>query len=49
LFWDSKRDPGLQAAGFAGVTHYTPFSQMPPSVLFLLKPYRDVKMGPYGA
>jgi hypothetical protein len=49
LFWDSKRDPGLQTAGFSGVTAYTPFSAMPPSVIFMLKPYRDVKMGPYGA
>jgi hypothetical protein len=49
LFWDSKRDPGLQTAGFAGVTAYTPFSAMPPSVLVMLKPYRDRKMGPWGA
>jgi hypothetical protein len=49
LFWDSKRDPGLQTAGFSGVTAYTPFSMMPPSVLFLLKPYRDRKMGPFGS
>jgi hypothetical protein len=49
LFWDSKRDPGLQTAGFSGVTAYRPFSAMPPSVETLLKPWRDRKMGPWGS
>jgi hypothetical protein len=49
LFWDSKRDPGLGQASYAGVTTFTPFSRMPGSVIMLLKPYRDFKIGPYGA
>jgi hypothetical protein len=50
LFWDTKRDPGLGQAGFTGVTQFTPFSTMPPSVGLLLMPYRDRKwFGPLGA
>jgi hypothetical protein len=50
MFWDTKRDPGLGQAGFTGVTQFTPFSNMPPSVVMLLKPYRDRKwFGPLGA
>jgi hypothetical protein len=44
LFWQSKRDPGLQQETVPGVVGRTPFSHMPPGVKALLAPYRDHKI-----
>ncbi len=48
LFWQTKRDPGLEHEIIYGVTARVPVKTMPVSVQLLLQPYVDHKLSAFG-